>query len=302
MLAGGYHRGDQVLLSGAPGSAKSTLCSLFAAASCERGERTLYVSFDEGADQIVRNARSVGIELGPHRASGLLAMYSTRTHGHVAEQFAELRERVLQHRARCLVIDPLSALSTITESPSVDPSQQFLDFLKRGGITVLCTSLMAGHAMDETTATGVSTIADTWIHLSYLLQDGERNRALTIIKSRGTGHSNQMRELILSDEGVTLTDVFVSQGKVLMGMARWERRREDAATKESTQIATELRRLQLRLAQAEAVARLQVVQVEIESRRAEIALLEDATQVATEAVEADKAGRGERRHADDLVS
>jgi circadian clock protein KaiC len=304
MLAGGYHRGDHILLSGAPGSAKSTLCSLFAAASCERGDRTLYVSFDEGADQIVRNARSVGIELGPHRTSGLLDMYSTRTpRPNVAVQFSELRDRVIEHRARCLVIDPLSALSKITtHSPSVDPSQQFLDFLKRKGVTAVTTTLMAGHATDESTATGASTMADTWIHLSYLLQDGERNRALTIVKSRGTGHSNQMRELILSDEGVTLTDVFVSQGKVLMGMARWERKREDAATKESTEIATELRMLQLRLAQAEAVARLEVVRVEMKSRSAEIALLEDATQEATEEVEADKAQRAERRHADDQVS
>jgi hypothetical protein len=87
-----------------------------------------------------------------------------------------------------------------------------------------------------------------------------------------------------------------------MGMARWERRREDAATKERTQVATELRRLQLRLAQAEAAARLQVVQVEMESRSAEIAVMEDAAHVAKEAVEADKVVRAERRHADDLVS
>ena len=304
MLAGGYHRGDHILISGAPGTAKSTLCALFAAASCERGDRTLYVSFDEGANQIVRNGRSVGIELGPHRTSGLLDMYSTRTHGrNVTVQFAELRERVLQHRARCLIIDPLSALSKmVPHNPSVDSSQKFLDFLKREGITVVTTTLMAGLATDESTATGVSTIADTWIHLSYLLQDGERNRALTIVKSRGTGHSNQVRELILSDEGVTLTDVFVSEGKVLMGMARWERRREDAATKQRKQVETELRRLQLRLAQAEAAARLQVVQVEIESRRAEIAVMEDAAHVAKESVEADEALRAERRYADESVS
>jgi circadian clock protein KaiC len=304
MLGGGYHRGDHVLVSGAPGSAKSTLCALFAAASCERGDRTLYVSFDEGANQIVRNGRSVGIELGPHRASGLLGMHSTRTRGgNIDVQFGELRERVLAHRARCLVIDPLSALSMKLEHvASVDAAQQFLDFLKRQGVTVMNTTQMEGLNGSETTATGVSSIADTWIHLSYLVQDGERNRALTIVKSRGTGHSNQVRELILSDDGVTLTDVFVSQGKVLMGMARWERRREDAATKERTQVATELRRLQLRLAQAEAAARLQVVQVEMESRSAEIAVMEDAAHVAKEAVEADKVVRAERRHADDLVS
>jgi circadian clock protein KaiC len=304
MLGGGYHRGDHVLISGAPGSAKSTLCALFAATCCERGDRTLFVSFDEGADQIVRNGRSVGIELGPHRASGLLSMHSTRTRGpNIEKQFSDLRERVLAHHARCLVVDPLSALSMkVGHAASVDATQQFLDFLKREGVTVMNTTQMEGLNANETTAVGVSSIADTWIHLSYLVQDGERNRALTIVKSRGTGHSNQVRELVLADDGVTLTDVFLSRGKVLMGMARWERRREDAAIKQRTQVATELRRLQLRLAQAEAAARLQVVQVEIESRSAEIAVMEDAAQLAKESIEDDKAMRGERRHADEPVS
>ena len=129
---------------------------------------------------------------------------------------------------------------------------------------------MDGLSTDEATATGISTIADTWIHLSYVVQDGERNRALTIVKSRGTGHSNQVRELTLSNDGVTLTDVFVAQGKVLMGVARWEWEQEELAAQERTKVAAELKRLQLQLAQAEAAARLQVVQTEMEARSAEI--------------------------------
>ena len=118
MLRGGYHRGSNVLISGAPGTAKSTLSGLFAAAACERGERTLYVSFDEGANQIVRNLRSVGIHLAPHLKSGLLEMYSTRTRGpNVEDQFADLRAKVREHKPRCLVIDPLSALSTKLVAP-----------------------------------------------------------------------------------------------------------------------------------------------------------------------------------------
>ena len=142
-------------------------------------------------------------------------MYSTRTRGpNVEDQFGALRARVRAHRPRCLVIDPLSALSTkLAHLASADAAQQFLDFLKAEGITVVNTSLMDGISTDEATATGISTIADTWIHVSYVVQDGERNRALTIVKSRGTGHSNQVRELTLSDEGVTLTDVFVAQGR-----------------------------------------------------------------------------------------
>jgi len=304
MLRGGYHRGSNVLLSGAPGSAKSTLAGLFAAAACKRGERTLYVSFDEGASQIVRNLRSVGVDLSTHQKSGLLKMYSTRTRGpNIEEQFADLRATVRAHHPSCLVVDPLSALATkLSHLASADSAQQFLDFLKSERITVVNTSLMDGISTDEATATGISTIADTWIHLSYLVQDGERNRALTIVKSRGTGHSNQVRELKLSDEGVTLADVFVAQGKVLMGVARWEWEQYEQAEKNRIQVATDLKRLQLRLAQAEAAARLQVVQTEIEARDAELAVLDRATGSASQLFVSDQGVLRRMRHADEEIA
>ena len=301
MLTSGYHRASNVLISGASGTAKSTLSGLFAEAACKRGEPTLYVSFDEGAAQIVRNLRSVGVKLAPHLKSGMLKMYSTRTRGpNVEDQFAALRDMVRAHQPRCLVIDPLSALSTkLSHLASADAAQQFLDFLKGEGITVVNTSLMEGLSTDETTATGISTIADTWIHLSYHVQDGERNRALTIVKSRGTGHSNQVRELKLADEGVTLTDVFVAQGKVLMGVARWEWEQEQRAPRKQTRTGAEHKRLQLQLGQAEAAARLQVIQTEMEARTAEIALLADATGSASELLRTDRAVLRKMRHADD---
>ena len=301
MLNGGYHRGSNILISGAPGTAKSTVSGLFAAAACQRGERTLYVSFDEGAAQIVRNLRSVNIHLAPHLKSGLLEMHSTRTRGpNVEDQFARLRTRVREHNPRCLVVDPLSALSTkLSHLASADAAQQFLDFLKAEGITVVNTSLMDGLSTDEATATGISTIADTWIHLSYVVQDGERNRALTIVKSRGTGHSNQVRELTLSNDGVSLTDVFVAQGKVLMGVARWEWEQEELAAAKRTKADAELKRLELHLLQADAAARLQVVQAEMEARTAEIALLADATGSASKLVRTDRAVLRKMRHADD---
>jgi hypothetical protein len=132
MLRGGYHRGSMVLISGAPGTAKSTLSGLFAAAACQRGERTLYVSFDEGAAQIIRNLKSVGIRLAPYQKSGVLKMYSTRTRGpKIEDQFGDLRAKVREYRPRCLVIDPLSALSTkVAHLASADAAQQFLDFLQ----------------------------------------------------------------------------------------------------------------------------------------------------------------------------
>jgi circadian clock protein KaiC len=303
MLQGGYHRGSNVLISGAPGTAKSTLSGLFVAAACKRRERTLYVSFDEGAAQIVRNLQSVGIKLAPHLKSGMLKMYSIRTRGpNIEDQFAALRAQVRAHRPRCLVIDPLSALATkLAHLASADAAQQFIDFLKGEGITAVNTSLMDGLGTDEATATGISTIADTWIHLSYVVQDGERNRALTIVKSRGTGHSNQVRELTLSDKGVSLTDVFIAQGKVLMGVARWEWEQQEQAGRLRTKVAAELKRLQLQLGQAEAAARLQVVQTEMEARAAEIAVLADATGSASTLLRTDRATLRKLRHADEDV-
>jgi circadian clock protein KaiC len=231
----------------------------------------------------------------------MLVMHSTRTRGpNVEDQFGALRARVRAHKPTCVLIDPLSALSTkLSHIASADAAQQFLDFLKGEGITVVNTSLMDGLSTDEATATGISTIADTWIHLSYVVQDGERNRALTIVKSRGTGHSNQVRELTLSNEGVSLTDVFVAQGKVLMGVARWEWEQDEAATAAATRVATELRRVQLRLAQAEAEARLKVVQVEIEARAAEMEVLTAATGSASRLRVTDAAVIRRMRHADD---
>lgn len=300
MLRGGYHRGSNVLISGSPGTAKSTLSGLFAAAACARGERTMYVSFDEGANQIVRNLRSVNIHLEPYLASGLLRMYSTRTRGpNIDDQFGDLRQMVREHGPRCLVVDPLSALSSKpSHVASADAAQQFLDYLKVEGITVVNTSLLDGINTDEQTATGISTIADTWIHMSYIVQDGERNRALTIVKSRGTGHSNQVRELTLTDTGVTLTDVFVAHGKVLMGVARWQWEQEEIAARQSAAEALELKRLHLNLAQAEAAARLEVIRTEMEARSAEIALLASTTGSATDLEETDRLVLREMRYAD----
>jgi len=304
MLDGGYHRGSNVLLSGAPGTAKSTLAGLFVAAACERGERALYVNFDEGATQIVRNLASVGIKLAPHVKSGLLRIYSTRTRGpNIEEQFGELRRVVEEHRPTCLVIDPLSALaSKLSHVASADATQMFLDYLKMKRITVINTSLLDGPDVSEATATGISTIADTWIHVSYIVSEGERNRALTIVKSRGTGHSNQVRELTLSAEGVSLTDVYMAQGEVLMGVARWEREQDELAERTRHLRASALARVKLTSTQAEAAARLAVIKTEIEVREAELALLDLEIASASEIRSSGQTTLRKLRHGDDDAS
>lgn len=225
MLDGGYYRGSGVLISGSPGTAKTTLAGAFLAAGCQAGERGLYVSFDEAASQIIRNLASVGLDLQTPFDAGLLAVTSTRTESRSAEEhFMAIRERIRTFHPQRLVIDPISALTkTGGQVAAVHASLRLLDFARAEGITVVCTSLVAGEdAFTETTQTQISTIADTWIHLAYVVHGGERNRTLTIVKSRGMAHSNQVRELVLASSGLSLADVFTAGGEVLVGTARWE--------------------------------------------------------------------------------
>ena len=301
MLSGGYYRGSSILITGAPGTAKTTLAVAFAEAASQRGERTLFVSFDESQDQIVRNAKSIGIDLGTRLAAGTILVRSLRGRADSPGVLvARIRSLVRETRPRNLVVDPLSALSqrgfdTIAEGAALE----VLDLAKSAGITLVFTSLLGTSTpLSEQTPLNISSIADTWMHLSYVSQGGERNRALTIVKSRGTGHSNQVRELTLTNGGVTLTDVYVAQGKVLMGVARWEWEQEEGATRNRAHAASELKRRQLQVAQAEAAARLQLVEAEMKARSEEIAVLALATGSASELVTVDREVLRRMRYAD----
>ena len=277
MLGGGYYRASSVLITGAPGTAKTTLAGAFVSAACERGEAALYVSFDEAADQIVRNLASVGLDLQAHRDAGLLHIRSMRTEVMSAEaHFIRLKGLINELEPRSLILDPISALAkTGGHVAAVHASLRILDYAKAKGITVFCTSLNSEpDTLAESTETQISTIADTWIHLSYVASGGERNRALTIVKSRGMKHSNQVRELILSASGVTLTDVYSAGGEVLMGTARFEKEAQVRAQQQRADEAKARARRELELAEAETAARIAVLQRELEARRAELRQIE----------------------------
>jgi circadian clock protein KaiC len=225
MLDGGYYRGSGVLISGAPGTAKTTLAGSFLVAGAAVGEHGLYVSFDEAAAQIIRNLASVGLDLQTPVDDGKITMYSVRTESRSAEEhFMALRDLIEEQKPQRLVIDPISAMAkTGGQIAAVHGSLRLLDYARSKGVTVVCTSLVNGEdEFTETTSTQISTIADTWLHLAYLVHGGERNRTLTIVKSRGMAHSNQVRELILRSDGITLADVYTAGGEVLVGTARWE--------------------------------------------------------------------------------
>jgi len=226
MLCGGIYRGTNVLITGSSGGGKSTLAGAFIEAACRRNERALFISFDENSRDIVRDLATISIHLAPHLAGGLLRMEALRTEAASSEEhFMRIKRLLAEHKPRCVAIDPLSALARVGGGLAARAVAERLIYLCRNaGITVLFTSLTEGSDPHlETTTLHVSTISDSWIQISYALLNGERNRALSIIKSRGSQHSNQLRELIFSKSGITLADPYTAGGEVLMGTLRQEK-------------------------------------------------------------------------------
>jgi circadian clock protein KaiC len=286
MLGGGLFRGSSTLITGAPGTSKTTLAGLFTESACRRGERTLFVSFDEGGDRVRRNLKSVGIHLDAHMKSGLLQMYSGRTDAvNPEEHLLRITALIADHRPRCMVIDPLSAIArTGALSSARAIGNRLIYKLRDHHITAVITALVEGEdPQAEATELQISTIADSWIQLSYLVCGGERNRALTIVKSRGTRHSNQVRELVVSNSGLALVDVYSSGGEVLMGTLRWEKEAEERSRALLRETESGDKRLELQFAQADTSARIAALQLDLERQRAALALYqrEDAARHVT---------------------
>jgi circadian clock protein KaiC len=283
MLGGGYYRGASVLISGAPGTAKTTLGGVFAEAACRRAERTMFVSFDSDSTEVVRDLASVGVRLGRYVKNGCLRIISARTITGSAEMYlVRIKALAREHRARCLVIDPVSTLSKAgNELTAHRVAERLIDWSKAEGTTLVCTSLLDEVSPPQTEGESplrISTLADTWIHLNQLVQAGERNRGLSIVKSRGTAHSNQVRELILSDAGVTLADTYTAGGEVLMGTLRWEKESAERGANEVTKVAGKLKRVTLDAEEAELEVRVKALQTELVAKQVEKALLARTTE------------------------
>lgn len=248
LLGGGYFRGSATLITGEPGTSKTSLAAAFAAAAAERGDKVLYISFDETASQIQRNMRSIGIELDAHQESGRLRIVERRSWQSLAEaHFADIVEFLDMEQPDCVVVDPLSALAKAGgDTSSYNTIERLMDLFKARGMTCVVTSLIETDARtDEASAAQVSTIADTWLALNYQINNGERNRSMSVVKSRGTAHSNQVRELVLSGEGIHLADVYAFGSEVLMGTARLNREHAAAREREQAQQRQAQRRRQL---------------------------------------------------------
>jgi circadian clock protein KaiC len=302
MLGGGYYRGATVLVTGFSGTAKTTLSGAFVQAACQRGERTLFVSFDSEGSEVIRNLASVGIRLDRFVKSGVLRMASARAITGSAESYlVRIKALAREHRARCVVIDPVSTWSRSgTDLSAHSVAERLIDWSKADGTTLLCTRLLdeMSSPAEGSSPLQISAQVDTWIHLNYLVQAGERNRGLSIIKSRGTAHSNQVRELILSDGGVTLADIYTAGGEVLMGTLRWEKERAERVANEASEVAGKLKRVRLDAEEAELEVRLKSLQTELVAKQIEKALLLSSSKSRAGDVSRDRTRLEELRGAD----
>src|SRR6188768_285097 len=222
MLSGnGFFRTSTILVSGAAGCGKSILAAHLANATCERGERCMLFAFEESPSQIVRNMRSVGLDLLKWQEQGLLELRATRPSLYGLEMhLVSMHKAISEFKPQTVILDPISSFMSAGTAQQIKAMLvRLFDWLKIQQITGLVTCLTTPTTREETDV-GISSLIDTWIEVRDLEFAGERNRALYLLKSRGMSHSNQVRELIISDNGVSLADVFFTGDGVLVGSAK----------------------------------------------------------------------------------
>jgi len=289
MLGGlGYFRGSSVLVSGAPGTGKSSIAAKFIETACRRGERALLFAYEESSAQIVRNMRSVGIDLERWIKKGLLEIHASRPtlQGH-EQHLVTMHDAVRAFHPTVVAVDPITNLFMAHNDAEVKPTlMRLIDFLKKEQITAIFTSLTTGgDAMTapEDSQVGVSSLMDTWLLLRNIEFNGERNRTIFVRKSRGMAHSNQVREFVLSDTGIDLVDVYLGGDRVLTGSARvaQEAQERSAATLREQDHQLKLRQLASKRKAIEAqIAALQA-EAEAETEEVHFAIAQETLQETT---------------------
>jgi circadian clock protein KaiC len=265
MLGGqGYYRGTSILVSGTSGTGKTSMAAHFADASCRRGERCLYFAFEEAMGQIVRNMRSIGLDLQPWVESGMLQFHTARPTLYGLEMhLATMHNLIQQFKPQVVVIDPISNFMVVaTETEVRSMLSRIIDFLKMHHITALFTNLTHATGPLEATESAISSLMDTWILLRDIESGGERNRGLYVLKSRGMAHSNQIREFLLSDGGIDLLHVYLGPGGVLTGAARYQQE----ATEKAAALA---RQREIEYRQRDIERKRQIIEAQIAALRGE---------------------------------
>lgn len=284
---GGVYRGSSVLLSGTAGTGKTTLASAFLDAACRRGERALMLAYEESPAQIVRNMRSVGIDLQPWIDRHLLHIHATRPFSHGLEMHLVTVHKLIRDlQPRAVVMDPISNLLQVGSTmESRAMMVRVIDFLKSRGVTALYTNLTAANGSLERTELGVSSLIDTWLLVRQLEVNGERNRTLFVLKSRGMSHSNQVREFLITGRGLALRDAYLGTNGVLTGSARVAQEAQDR--EEEVRRAAESRREAARQVATRRALEAQIAQLEAELAAAE----QDSTRIASDEADRLRAAR-----------
>lgn len=274
MLDGkGYFRGSSILASGTAGTGKTTLATHLVNESCSRGERCLYLASEESANQIIRNAKSIGIDLAPWVKKGLLHFNVARpTYSGLEMHLVTVNKLIREFRPTVAIIDPITGLTNVGTLDEVKAMlMRLIDILKSSYITTLCTSLTHGGQNLEQTQVAVTSLMDTWLLLRDIEYNGERTRGLYVLKSRGMAHSNQIREFLITDKGVDLADVYVGQGMILTGSARKVQELKEMA--DATVRREELERVKRELERKRLIMEAKINEVRSEYESAEEELL-----------------------------
>ena len=278
MLGGqGYYRGSTILLSGTAGAGKSSFAAQFAHASIQRGERCLYVALEESEQQIVRNMRSIGLDLQPAMAAGLLHFYNARPTLYGLEMHLVVIHKLVQEFSpKLVIVDPITTFASVGDTLEVKAVlMRLVDYLKTLQITALVTSLTDTFGNVEQSEVGISSLMDLWILLKTLETNGERNRGVYVLKARGMPHSNQIREFRLSSKGIEVLDTYLGSGGVLTGTARTAQEAADQAALLGRQLELDRKRRDLERKRALLEANIRALQVEFAAEEEEVrALLE----------------------------
>jgi len=272
MLGGkGFYRGSTVLVSGTAGTGKTSLAAHFVDAACRRGERCLYFSFEESPGQLIRNMRSIGLDLEKWTQQNLLQFHSSRAAFHGLEMHLAIIHKVVQDfKPRAVVLDPVGSL---IQAGNVRDAHTMLirlmDFLKVRGITAFLTNLTSGGAALEKTDVEISSLVDSWLFVRDIELDGERNRALYVLKSRGMHHSNQLREFLLTKNGIDVLDIYVGPEGVLTGSSRLSQEAREKAAAQARREEAERRERDRNRKREALEARIQALRQEFEAEEEE---------------------------------
>jgi circadian clock protein KaiC len=290
MLDGkGYYRASSILVSGTAGTGKTSLSAHLADAACARGEKCVFFSFEESSNQIIRNMRSIGIDLARWVERGLLYFHASRptTFG-LEMHLVKMHKLIMDIAPSVVIVDPITGLlHSGTPSETRSMVLRLVDFLKEQRITALMTNL-SGKATEEQTGINISSLVDTWLLLRDIESSGERNRGLYILKARGVAHSNQIREFLLTDRGVELRDVYLGAAGLLTGSARVAQEAKDASAALVAQYELERKQLLIQGKRKALEAQMAALQLDMDTEEEALRQLDSQEGLRTTKRERDR--------------